>query len=97
METTENKRLKELKKNFHNELINSLSAIIIKIETKSEITQSNIQKARKSTEGLIKVYQIEGELTKKRTLELLLNHLKRKNLEKFEGELSYILDIIKNY
>ncbi|MDP4012678.1 MAG: hypothetical protein Q8R00_03690 [Candidatus Nanoarchaeia archaeon] len=97
MITAELQKIKQLKKSFHDELLELLAAIIRIIETKGEVNEAYINKAKKAAEGLRKIYQLEENTIKERTLKLLLIYLKRKDIEKLESELSNILDIIKKY
>lgn len=90
-------RIKEYKKNFHNELVESLAAIIKVIETKGEIRESNLNRAKNAAEGLRGIYKLEEDTTKERTLKLLLIYLRRKDLEKLEGELASLLEVIRGY
>ena len=97
MPTLEETRLKKLEKSFKAKLIKALDAILYDISANVEVKESTLLRATHSAEALVKVYELEGEKRKKKTLQMLLTRLTAKDMERFADKLEDMLDLIKGF
>ncbi len=87
-------KIAKLKESFRIKLKEALISILELIETKTEVEESYILRATRTTQGLLKIAEIEEDVTKKRIFEGLLRALKSKRIEQRETELRIVLELL---
>jgi len=88
------KKIAELKESFRSELKETLISMLQLIDTKTEIEDSYIKRAKTSTEGLIEIAKMEEDSEKRIIFQGLLRILKSRKLEQKETELRTVLELL---
>lgn len=95
MTITNEAKLQKLKKSFLDQLIESLAAMLKLIGTNVTIEESYLTRARRASEGLIKICDIEGDEKLKGVFNTILKIIKSKDIAAKDKEIEKYLEFLK--